>query len=528
MRADLTRTRYDAVIIGAGHNGLIAACYLAMAGRSVLILEKNDEIGGATRSKHVFPGIDARVSVYSYLISLLPQKILDDLGLQFTTRRRAVASFTPFHQNGAQRGLLIHNQSEEVTRQSFEAAFGDDRAYRSFRKFEESISLFARKVWPTLLKPLPAKDSLRKLFVTRDEQRIWDHLVENPLANLIESTFQEDLVRGVVFTDAKIGVSTYPDDPTLLQNRTFLYHIIGQGTGEWRVPVGGMGGLVNALEEKARSLSVEMATGCDVVHVEVNQPYHTVHYQREGRQMGVEAGYVLFNASSNIVNDCLPGAFSEEQVEGAVFKMNMVLKKLPTLRTAEISNRDAFTGTLHLNEGYEQMMASYQNSFGRGPEENLPGEIYCHSLTDPSILSEELREKGYHTLTLFGLDVPYRWFLDANEEMTDRVARNFLQSLNEWFDDDILDCLATDSNGKLCLDVKSPVDLELHLGLPKGNIFHGNLTWPFAEAAEDAGTWGVETRFDRVLVCGSSAKRGGAVSGIPGHHAAMKILGRSA
>ena len=86
------------------------------------------------------------------------------------------------------------------------------------------------------------------------ERRIWDDLIEKPLSSLIEEHLSDDTVRGVVFTDAKIGVATYPEDPSLLQNRTFLYHILGQGTGEWRVPVGGMGALVEALKARAKSL----------------------------------------------------------------------------------------------------------------------------------------------------------------------------------------------------------------------------------------------------------------------------------
>src|SRR3979409_1212680 len=103
---------YDVVILGAGHNGLVAASYLGRAGLSVLLLEKNDYIGGATTSQKVFPDYDARLSRYSYLVSLFPEKIIRDLGLNLELRRRTTGSFTPYVKNGQHDGLLLRNVSE--------------------------------------------------------------------------------------------------------------------------------------------------------------------------------------------------------------------------------------------------------------------------------------------------------------------------------------------------------------------------------------------------------------------------------
>ena len=381
-------------------------------------------------------------------------------------------------------------------------------------------------MWPTLLSPLISKKDLRDKFQQKEEREIWDYLVEKPLSALIEDHLTDDTVRGIVFTDAKIGHLTNPDDPTLLQNKTFLYHIIGQGTGEWSVPVGGMGSLVDALKNKAQALGVSIETSMNVVKVDHGVPNSVVHYIKGEKEMSVVTQFVLFNTASNIVNQCLPYAFDEEQVDGSVFKINMVLKKLPRLKGDITSPKDAFTGTFHLNEAYEYMKVSYLNAKKGTLMEALPGEMYCHSLTDPSILSPELQENGYQTLTLFGLDVPYSWFTQDNTAKKNEITQNYLRSINQYIDEDILDCLARDAAGNLCLEAKSPVDLENSIGLPKGNIFHGNLTWPFAEADDDVGTWGVETNYDNVFICGSSAKRGGAVSGIPGHNAAMKVLER--
>src|SRR5467141_901574 len=112
------KSAYDVVILGAGHNGLVAASYLGRAGLSVLLLEKNDYIGGATTSQKVFPDYEARLSRYSYLVSLFPEKIIRDLGLNLELRRRATGSFTHYLKDGRHDGLLLSNVSEDVSRQS--------------------------------------------------------------------------------------------------------------------------------------------------------------------------------------------------------------------------------------------------------------------------------------------------------------------------------------------------------------------------------------------------------------------------
>jgi phytoene dehydrogenase-like protein len=518
---------YDVIIVGAGHNGLIAACYLGLAGKNVLVLEKNEVVGGATLSKKVFPGVDARISVYSYLISLLPQKILKDLNIPLEIRRRSTASYTPTVKEGRAKGLLISNESEHVTRQSFLEFTGNAVEYQRYRELQEMLSIFAQKIWPTLLSPLPSKQELSKQFKTSTERQIWEYMIEKPLSHLIKDYLADDTVRGSVFTDAKIGISTYPKDPTLLQNKTFLYHIIGQGTGEWRVPVGGMGALVDALRDKVQVLGGTILTEAEVVNVVHSAAKSTVNFRKDGSERSASARFILFNTASNIANRCLPGVYDEQQVNGSVFKINMLLKKLPAMKDTSVSAGEAFTGTFHINEGYEHMQASYQNALSNTIMDALPGEIYCHSLTDPSILSEGLQAQGYHSLTLFGLDIPYHWFVEKNDLAKEAVTQKYLNAINQYIVEDIRECLAKDANGNLCIEAKSPIDLEESLGLPKGNIFHGNLTWPFAEQDDEAGMWGVETNYENIFICGSSAKRGGAVSGIPGHNAAMKVLGLS-
>jgi phytoene dehydrogenase-like protein len=383
----------------------------------------------------------------------------------------------------------------------------------------------ASTIWPSLTEPLVSKTQMTNRL--DDESRAaWEALIEEPLGEIIEKKISTDLIRGLVFTDAKIGVSTHPHDPTLLQNRCFLYHVIGRGTGEWRVPKGGMGTLVDELVRVAQGTGkVTFATNATVLSVDPGEKLSSLAFEIDEEESQVDARFVLCNASGKELAR-LTGK-PEDSVtvdEGTAFKINMLLKKLPQLRSTKHSPEDAFAGTFHLNEGYGQMQSSYDASSSGEMPEKPSGEIYCHTLTDPSILPPELQSEGFHTLTLFGLDMPYRLFEKDNDQARDLALQRYLTGINQYLDEPIEECLATDGNGKPCIEAMSAVDLENKIHLPKGNIFHGDLTWPFAEIEEEIGQWGVETAYPNLFLCGSSAKRGGAVSGIPGHNAAMKVL----
>lgn len=521
------KSKYDAVILGAGHNGLVAAAYLARAGLSVLLLEKNDYIGGASTSQQVFPDYDARLSRYAYLVSLFPEKIIRDLGLKIELRVRATGSFTPCAKDdGTHDGLLISNVSEERSRRSMRELTGSDREFGQIQKFYGLARAFGEKVWDTMLEPLVAKEDFRSRFAVDDLHReAWRSLVEEPLGCVVERYLQNDLVRGLAFTDAKIGVGTHPHDESLLQNRCFLYHLIGNKTGEWNVPVGGMGRVAAELERAARQSGAQMLTRVEVRSLDVTGPRRSVEFSVDGKEHTVEARFLLVNFGANVLAKILGRPYQPAATdEGSVFKINMLLRRLPRLKATRHSAADAFCGTFHSHEGYEQMKASQRAaSQGRLPDP-LPCEIYCHTLTDDSILSPELRAQGFQTMTLFGLDTPWALFARENEAMRARAEKKFVESVNTWLAEPLADCLAVARDGRPCLESKSPVDLEEALGLYHGNIFQNALTFPFAEQREQAGTWGVETEFANVFMCGSSAQRGGAVSGIPGHNAARHVL----
>ncbi len=513
-------SRFDAVVVGGGHNGLTAAAYLARAGKSVLVLERLPEVGGAAVSAATFAGVDARLSRYSYLVSLLPASIVADLELSFRTRPRRIASYTPC----GDRGLIVDGGDPRRSAASFAAVTGGDKDWRAWRRFYAAAGHLARRVFPTLTQPLRSRAEMRALA---GPGAAWDMLMERPAGETLEREFGDDTVRGVVLTDALVGTFARATEPSLRQNRCLLYHLIGNGTGAWEVPVGGMGALTAALREAACRAGAEIRTGAEAVGID---PAGEITVRAADAEYRVGAAHILANVAPATLERLVggrPGSAGPppHQPQGAQLKINMVLARLPRLLDKETDPRDAFTGTFHINEGYANLEAAYeQAASGRIPA-LPPCEVYCHTLTDPSILGRGLAAGGAHTLTVFGLHMPARLFRERPGEARQQALDATLRSMDAVLGEPIEECLLRDRDGQPCLEVKTPVDLETELGMPGGHIFHGDLAWPFAENPGEVGRWGVETPHPRILLCGAGARRGGGVSGIGGHNAAMAILG---
>lgn len=519
-------TRYDAVIIGSGHNGLIAAAYLARAGHSVLVLERNDYLGGATASHRVFPDYDAQLSRYAYLISLLPSQIVRELDLTFETRRRRTASFTPYRDSaGIERGLVFSNVDENRSRESLRELTGSDAAWGGYQRLVVLQQSLAEMAWPSFLQPLRSRTDFRNSLTNETQRKAWDAFVEHPLGEVIEQYAKHDVLRGLLMTDGKIGVFTHPHDPSLLQNRCFLYHVTGNSTGEWRVPVGGMRALADSLVARCRELGVTFRVGSPADRIHLGGSQHSVTFLDDDTYREVDATRVLVNAGPRTFSRMLGEPWCPSATdEGSVIKINMLLSRLPKVKAEGVSSAEAFAGSFHIDEGYEQMKASYAAAKKGDLPAPAPGEMYCHTLTDDSILSPELIAKGFHTLTLFGLDMPWRLFRTDHDTRRDQVRQLYLAGLNRICDEPFEDCLALDKEGRPCIEIKTPQDLEKEIDLDLGNIFHNSLSWFFTDDPEQVGRWGVETDHPRVYRAGSSAQRGGAVSGIPGRNVAMCIL----
>lgn len=501
----------EIVIVGGGHNGLTAAAYLAQAGRSVVVLERAEAVGGAAVSAAPFPGVDARLSRYSYLVSLLPARIREDLGLRLTLSRRRYASYTP--QPGTDRGLLIDTADAAATDASFHSV-GAGADVGAYRRWLADTAALAAAVWPTMLEPLPAESAVRP----RVDPRIWQDLVTTPVGVTLAARFTSDLVRGMVATDALIGTFATLDDPALTQNACLLYHVIGGGTGDWDVPVGGMGAVTRALEDAARRAGADIVTGAEVTAI---TPDGEVTTRIRDEQQVYAAGTVLANVAPAVLERllCRPAA----SPEGAQIKANVLLTRLPRLKDRSVAPEAAFAGTFHVHEAASELDAAHASGAGGRLPDPLPLETYCHSLTDPTILGPELRAAGVQTLTVFGLQAPHRLGLDR-----EAAQAAVLASIDSVLDEPIEDLLVLDGDGRPAIEVRTTADLEASLGMPGGHIFHGPLSLPWypddrppVTAAE---RWGVATADPRILLCGSGSVRGGAVSGLGGYAAARAVL----
>ncbi|MDP1850453.1 MAG: NAD(P)/FAD-dependent oxidoreductase [Solirubrobacteraceae bacterium] len=512
--------RYDAVIVGGGHNGLVAAAYLARAGLSCVVLERRASVGGAAVSERVFAGFDVHVSRYAYLVSLLPQRIVDDLELPVRLVRRAVSSYTPDPRARAARGLLVAPDDRAATRASFQAVTGDGGQFAAWERFCAMVRSVAQRVFPTLLEPLRSRAELRRIVA---DDAAWEALFETPLETVLRDALGDDLVRGVVLTDALIGTFAGGDDPALRQNRCFLYHAIGGGTGDWDVPVGGMGALTAALRDAAVAAGAEIRTGVEVTAIGDGE----VRFATAGGAEGsVGARRILANVAPAELRRLRGRPPEHPAADGSQLKLNLLLARLPRLRDTSVSAERAFTGTFHVNETAAQLASAYaEAAAGRIPA-LPPCEAYCHTLSDPSILGPQLAAAGAQTMTIFTLHMPARLFDgDAAEPARDAALAATLRSLDTVLAEPIADCIMRTAGGAPCLDVASPADLARELRMPRGHIFHGDLAWPFAEDPGEAGRWGVETDDPAILLCGAGARRGGGVSGIAGHNAAMAVLG---
>jgi len=284
---------FDDIVLGAGHNGLTAAAYLARAGRKVLVLERLDHVGGAAVSARLLPGVDARLSRYSYLVSLLPRRLLADLDLDVQLVRRRFSSYTPLPHDPS-RGLLVDTGDPAATRASFVAVTGSDTDFEAWQAFSGRLSRLAERVWPTVTEPLRSADEMRALV---DDDPLWSALTQRPLGRLLRDTFADDLVRGVVATDGLVGTFADLDGPSLVQNICFLYHLIGGGTGDWDVPVGGMGAVSAALARAATAAGAVLTTGAEVVAVtgdgEVTWHQHGREHRSSGTVLAALAPAVL-------------------------------------------------------------------------------------------------------------------------------------------------------------------------------------------------------------------------------------------
>ena len=514
--------RYDVAIVGAGHNGLVAATYLARAGLSVLVLERLDRVGGATVTAQPFPSRPTRISRYADLVSLMPVRLMAELELDVRLAPRPVSSYTPFVRDGRQRGLLVENPEGKRTRTSFLELTDSSREYDAWCSFYAEVAAMARAVEPTLLEPLPKESDL----AAHVDDATWRDFVTTPLGEVIEKRFADDLVRGIVATDALSGSFGSLHDPSLEQNRLFLYRLIGGGSGEELVPRGGMGAISDALARAAASAGAEIRVGAGVSAIRAGDESNEVDFDTAGGPATVEASYVLANVAPWVLHILLGEPDDPEtKPEGAQLRINLLLDRLPRLKSG-IDPATAFAGTLHLGSSYAQLQQAHDEAARGVLPTTIPAAVTCPSLVDPSLLGAV--PPGSQTLSILTLQTPASVFAADPQGTRDEAVRRVLASLDEHLVDAIESVVARDEQNDPCLEAKTPADVEAELAMPGGHPHHGSLDWPWANNRARLETpdqrWGVPTGLPRVFLAGAGARRGAGVSGVAGHNAAQAVL----
>jgi phytoene dehydrogenase-like protein len=480
------KRHYDVVVVGGGHNGLVAAAYVARAGLSVAVLERRSEVGGAAVSTRLFDGHDARFSPYSPSASLVTDRILTDLGVDL-----ALAPMPP--------------QPEAP------------------RELQGDLTPLVHAVTSTLLDPLPTERQASEQV----DPGIWRDFIVNPLGATLEERIADDTVRGAVAMNALVGTFASMRDPSLRQNRCFLYHALGDRAGERRVPVGGIGSLTGALARSAAQAGADLVTGVGVSSISGDERGAEVSFHDGMSSDTVGARFVLADVAPWVLQILLGAPDDPEtKPQGAQLKVDFLLERLPRLRSGA-DPTVAFSATRHVCADYSQLEKAYAEAAAGQVPSLIPGRLDCPSLTDRSVLGSG--PEGTHLLSFLGVHTPAALFEgDDRAEVKQRAVANALAAIDEDLEEPLASCLARDAQGNPCLAARIPQDVEAELAMPGGHIYHGDLDWPWASNRARLDTpaqqWGVQTDVDSVLVCGSGARRGGGVSGIGGHNAAHAVL----
>jgi phytoene dehydrogenase-like protein len=527
----LSPSRYDAIVIGAGHNGLVTACYLARAGRRVLVLERREVVGGACVTEETFPGF--KVSTAAYVNSLFHTAIIRDLRLAdygYEVLPRDPSSFTPFPDG---RSLLMGPDADMTRR---EIAKFSRRDAERYPEYEAMLERVAELVEPTLATAPPdvvkprLGDLRTMLSLGRSFRQLGDatgevvEILTGAARPILDRWFESEQLKGTLATDAVIGAMASPSMPGTAY--VLFHHVMGESGGKrgvWAYVRGGMGGLTQALAAAARDLGADVRCDAEVARILV----------RDGRAVGValasgdefHAPIVASNADANVTflrlldRRELPEAFVADveriSYASASLKINVALAELPSFSALPGSEPGAHhRGTIHICPDQDYIERAFDDAkYGRASAEPV---LEC---TIPSVVDPTVAPPGRHLMSMFVQYAPYELRDGCWDDQRDAFADRCFDLLDEYapnFKRSVLD-----------RQVLAPPDLERVFNLTGGNIFQGAMTAGQLFAFRPVpGHARYRTPLRGLYLCGAAAHPGGGVMGTPGLNAAREILGR--
>ena len=525
--------KYDVVIIGAGHNGLVTAGYLAGAGLHVLVLESRPVVGGACVTEEVYPGF--KYSTTSYLASLLQQKVIMDLEMErfgYEVYPKNPAFFSPFPDG---RYLMMYS---EMARTCDEIRKFSPRDAEAYPRYEEYIDRLARFVEPLLLETPPdlggrsmsdvmtlLKIGNRARKMPREELEGHVRILTQSVKDFLGRWFESEQVKVALATDGVIGTNGGPMTPGTAY--ILMHHVmggVGGVRGLWGFVKGGMGGITQALAASARSRGVEIRTESPVRNISL----------KTGRARGValengeeiKCKIVISGADPKrtflklVGEKNLPDEFVASiksiRIEGVSMKINLALDGLPNFTCLPGSAvGPQHKTTIHICPTMEYVERAYDEcKYGR------PSTRPMLEMTIPTTYDSTLAPAGKHVMNIFLQYTPY--------SLSTQVAPNW-HAIKESYADRVMDIIEEYAPGFTNLvlhrQVLSPLDLEEQFGLTGGNIFHGEMTLDQLFMMRPVPGWAkYRTPIKGLYLCGSGTHPGGGVMGAPGHNAAREIL----
>ncbi|XP_068183248.1 pyridine nucleotide-disulfide oxidoreductase domain-containing protein 2-like [Antennarius striatus] len=542
------KPQYDALVIGGGHNGLVAAAYLQKGGLKTAVLERRHVLGGAAVTEEIFPGF--HFSRCSYLLSLLRPHIYSDLELKkhgLKVYRRDPHAFTPMLEEGVRgappRSLILGLDESMNQMEIGKFSLKDAKAYPDFlahlEKLAEAINPLLDA--PPVDVPGVTSGSLRKRMAAAKTlmpivrcgrtlgRNIPDfyEIVTAPITKILNQWFDSEPLKATLATDAVIGAMTSPSNPG--SGYVLLHHVMGEleeEKGAWGYVEGGMGGLSQAVAHSARSHGVDIFTEKDVGQVLVGSDGAAEGVVlKDGTE--IQSKVVLSNATPYVTfknltpQDALSPEFIKavDQIDYAspVTKINVALDKLPNFLAAPTP--DGKPGphhqcSIHLNcESVEVLETAYNEAMNGHPSTKPMIEM-----TIPSVLDPTLAPPGCHVVSFFTQFTPY---LIEGKEWTDQDRESYA--------DNVFDCVEQYAPGfkqsVVGRDILAPPDLERIFGLTGGNIFHGSMTLDQLYLARPLPCVSdYRSPVKGLYLCGSGSHPGGGVMGAPGWNAALTVM----
>ncbi|MBI2108759.1 MAG: NAD(P)/FAD-dependent oxidoreductase [Parcubacteria group bacterium] len=527
------------VVIGAGHNGLVAACYLAKAGHNVEIFERLRVVGGcATTDETTFPGF--KISSASYVNSLFLPRIVNDLELKkygYEVLKRDPASFTPLESGEY---LLLGNDIEENMRQIRKFSSKDEEAYPKYEKALieiASIADFMLTMTPPYFPPRTMSDikkytQILKELVKRGVAtniRLCKLLTQDA-RKFLNSWFESEVLKATLLTDSTIGATDF-------SGYVLLHHVMGEAGGSrgvWGYQRGGMGAISNALAASARNLGVRIHTDCKVEKIILSPD--------ESRAVGISlkdgrciyADIVISNADpKNTFTKLVSIAGKNKKLKNfvhnvrlldfgsPVMKVNLILSGLPHFRCMpdDASHKmrigPEHRGSIHIAPSTDYIQRAHED-FKHGH----PSEKPILEITIPSSIDNTLAPHGRHVMGIFVQYVPYH---RADGKFWDDVTKK------EYFEKNILGAMmpyiSNMSEIIEGVEILSPIDLENRFGITEGNIFHGAMSLSQIFSLRPLrGYADYRTPIKNLFLCGAGTHPGGGVTGACGFNSAREII----